>query len=323
MQLTVPGRKKSSMPHLRPITQYEYKQTQGLNREYYFRRPANKGKGRWTPISQATFATQGEMAPTRKPSLHESQNMRKGHRQFMSRVHIARVQTQVHPDTSMSGQAYNLINNFLASVAHNLVNHAIELARPTMRNTRRRGANNNKTLPGSGAVAPRQFSRHTQSGAPRALCKPGARACATKTISMQHIQAAVRLMLPNELSQHAVSEGKKAIQYYNKSLAAKGQNGAAWQVGMPKARSVPRGTRAQLVFSVANAESAIRAQTGDMRVGGRAPVYLTAVLEYLTAEVCELGGNQTRDAKRTRMTDQHIMQGIRNDSELNHLWGML
>ncbi len=89
--------------------------------------------------------------------------------------------------------------------------------------------------------------------------------------------------------------------------------------GKVRTKSKTRSTRAGLQFPVGRMHRLIRKGNYAKRVGGGAPVYLAAVLEYLSAEILELAGNAARDNKKTRIIPRHLQLAIRNDEELNKL----
>eukprot|EP00808_Paulinella_micropora_P026378 g59040.t1 len=86
-------------------------------------------------------------------------------------------------------------------------------------------------------------------------------------------------------------------------------------------KQVSRSSRAGLQFPVGRVSRFLRKRRYAARVGGGAPVYMAAVLEYLTAEILELAGNAARDNKRTRISPRHMQLAVRNDEELNMLLG--
>jgi len=84
---------------------------------------------------------------------------------------------------------------------------------------------------------------------------------------------------------------------------------------------ISRSARAGLQFPVGRTSRYLRKGRFARRLGGGAPVYLAAVMEYLAAEVLELAGNAARDNKKRRIVPRHIQLAVRNDEELNVLLG--
>eukprot|EP00298_Acanthocystis_sp_HF-20_P015935 c21324_g1_i1.p1 GENE.c21324_g1_i1~~c21324_g1_i1.p1 ORF type:complete len:132 (-),score=81.02 c21324_g1_i1:106-501(-) len=97
--------------------------------------------------------------------------------------------------------------------------------------------------------------------------------------------------------------------------------GRGGQKGKRTTKSVTRSNKAGLQFPVGRIHRHLRNGNFADRVGAGAPVYLAAVLEYLSAEVLELAGNAARDNKKNRISPRHIQLAIRNDEELNKLLG--
>ncbi|XP_059498313.1 core histone macro-H2A.1-like [Stegostoma tigrinum] len=91
--------------------------------------------------------------------------------------------------------------------------------------------------------------------------------------------------------------------------------------GKARAKAKSRSSRAGLQFPVGRVHRLLRKGNYAERVGAGAPVYLAAVLEYLTAEILELAGNAARDNKKTRIIPRHLQLAVRNDEELNKLLG--
>lgn len=80
-----------------------------------------------------------------------------------------------------------------------------------------------------------------------------------------------------------------------------------------------KSTRAGLVMPVSRVHRYLKRGRYARRTSIAASVYMSAVIEYLVAEVNELSGNAAKANKRKTITPRHIMLGVRNDAELNEL----
>jgi len=104
------------------------------------------------------------------------------------------------------------------------------------------------------------------------------------------------------------------------AAGGKGKGGKGGRGGKG-GKSTSRSAKAGLQFPVGRIGRFLKKGKYATRVGGGAPVYLAAILEYLTAEILELAGNAARDNKKTRIVPRHIQLAVRNDEELNKLFG--
>ena len=102
-------------------------------------------------------------------------------------------------------------------------------------------------------------------------------------------------------------------------MSAKGGKGKRGRVAGKTSTS--RSSRAGVTFPVGRIARYLRQGGFTQRIGSGAPVYMAAVLEYITAEVLELAGNAAKDNKKARIIPRYIQLAVRNDDELNTFFG--
>ena len=104
-------------------------------------------------------------------------------------------------------------------------------------------------------------------------------------------------------------------------MSSKGKNASSGAKTAKKTIVKSRSKKAGLQFPVGRLASFLKKGRYSKRVGSAAPVYMAAVLEYVTAELLELAGNAAKDHKKSRIIPRHIQLAVRNDEELNKFLG--
>ncbi|XP_060232744.1 histone H2A-beta, sperm-like [Meriones unguiculatus] len=87
-------------------------------------------------------------------------------------------------------------------------------------------------------------------------------------------------------------------------------SGHSKQGGKARTKAKTLSSCAGLQFPVGRVHRLLRKGNYAERVGAGSPVYLEAVLEYLTAEILELAGNAASDNKKTRTIPCHLQLAI-------------
>ncbi|KAI5119685.1 hypothetical protein M0805_003572 [Coniferiporia weirii] len=105
-----------------------------------------------------------------------------------------------------------------------------------------------------------------------------------------------------------------------KSKSSDSQTGNVPPGATAKTQAQTRSAKAGLQFPVGRIHRYLKQRTQhNVRIGAKAAVYTSAILEYLTAEVLELAGNASKDMRVKRITPRHLQLAIRGDEELDTL----
>jgi len=129
-----------------------------------------------------------------------------------------------------------------------------------------------------------------------------------------------QLMGPGDKHKELLSHGRNHMERLGKKSKDKSQKGiakapAGGKRALHGSRTVSE--QAGLSFPVTRFARALRKGAYCKRLALGASIYVTAVVEYITAEILELAGNAAKDHRKLRIIPRHIQLAIRNDEELN------
>ncbi|EFB15169.1 hypothetical protein PANDA_016971, partial [Ailuropoda melanoleuca] len=93
-----------------------------------------------------------------------------------------------------------------------------------------------------------------------------------------------------------------------------------WHSHQHKRHGLSRSMRAELQFPVSRVDRLLREGCYAQRLSSSTPVFLTGVLEYLTANILELAGQEARNHHKMRITPEHVQRALVNNQHLSCLF---
>lgn len=82
-----------------------------------------------------------------------------------------------------------------------------------------------------------------------------------------------------------------------------------------------RSSRAGLLFPVSRIERQLRKGQFAERFGASAPVYLAAVLQWVTHKTMDMAGKISKKSNQQCISPSHLQMSVKNSSVLKHLLG--
>lgn len=135
-----------------------------------------------------------------------------------------------------------------------------------------------------------------------------------KTISIQEIRGAAELVLSGELRELALKKGDEAVETYDADV----EENAGKNAGK---KTKSRQTKAGIIFPPSVIERFLRNfGYNKVMITGNSPVFLAAVMEYVTAQVLEGAGKISSSNDKVRITVRDMELAVASDPELKELF---
>jgi histone H3 len=127
-----------------------------------------------------------------------------------------------------------------------------------------------------------------------------------KTLSEKEVANAVKIILPGEIAVNALAEGDQSVLKFT----AEEDN-----------KNTSRQDKAGIIFPPSITEKFLRNfGFAKIMITKNAPVFLAAVLEYITQDILQLSADMARENKRVRITIRDLELSVRTDPELSVLF---
>lgn len=139
------------------------------------------------------------------------------------------------------------------------------------------------------------------------------------TISDAHINASVSLILPQDLANSSTDFANESVEKFKATEQLREQKKAESKAegNNEKKTAQTRESRAGLIFSVSAVEKYLRCfGQNAYHISSTSPVYLAAVLQYLTSALLELASSQTRENGKVTLNTRHVFLGAVNDQSI-------
>jgi histone H3/H4 len=138
-----------------------------------------------------------------------------------------------------------------------------------------------------------------------------------KTVDIEEIKNSLATLISGELLKHCIKEGDSAVERYKEFNQTKITLGTR----MP---ATSRSMQADIILQPSIIERFLRRfGYSKSMVTANSPIFLAAVMEYITAEILNISSIKAQETCMSRITVRHMELGVRNDPDFYKLFQKL